>query len=85
LFISFEQLIKDKKYDRPEILIDMAKCHPSDPIDLKLWLFLLSTVSKFPVKDTTKLYSESTDLSSYVLSLCQVFMGDPEKMVFFNL
>ncbi|KAF9307716.1 hypothetical protein BG003_000308 [Podila horticola] len=81
---SRSKLIKDKKYDRSQILIDMTKSPPSDPIDLKLWLFLLGAVSKFPVKDMTKLYSELTGLSSYVLPLCQVFMGDPEKMVFFN-
>ncbi|KAG0010589.1 hypothetical protein BGZ81_002684 [Podila clonocystis] len=77
-------LIADKNYDRSEILIDMAKSPPSDPIDVKLWLFLLGAVSKFPVKDTTKLYSESTGLSSYVLPLCQAFMGDPDSMVFLN-
>ncbi|KAF9092103.1 hypothetical protein BGX27_001893, partial [Mortierella sp. AM989] len=27
---------------------------------------------------------QSTGLSSYVLPLCQAFMGDPEKMVFLN-
>ncbi|KAF9373499.1 hypothetical protein CPB97_000509 [Podila verticillata] len=77
-------LIADKNYDRSEILIDMAKSRPSDPIDVKLWLFLLGAVSKFPVNDTTKLYSESTGLSSYVLPLCQAFMGDPDNMVFLN-
>ncbi|KAG0317595.1 hypothetical protein BG000_004510 [Podila horticola] len=74
----------DKNYDRSEILIDMTKSPPSEPIDLKLWLFLLGAVSKFPVKDTTKLYSESTGLSSYVLPLCQAFMGDPDNLVFLN-
>ncbi|KAF9377840.1 hypothetical protein CPC16_011613 [Podila verticillata] len=78
-------LIADKNYNRSEILIDMTKSPPSDPIDVKLWLFLLGAVSKFPVKDTTKLYSESTGLSSYVLPLCQAFMGDPDNMVFLNL
>ncbi|KAK3836508.1 MAG: hypothetical protein JOS17DRAFT_772017 [Linnemannia elongata] len=77
-------LISDKDYDRSEILIEMAKSHPTDPIDRRLWGFLVGAVLKFPVKDTTKLYSESTGLSSYVLPLCQAFMGDPEKMVFLN-
>ncbi|KAG0202834.1 hypothetical protein BGX33_009460 [Mortierella sp. NVP41] len=35
-------------YDRPEILIEMAKSPPSDPIDRKLWVFLLGAISKFP-------------------------------------
>ncbi|KAF9973725.1 hypothetical protein BGZ65_009114 [Modicella reniformis] len=78
-------LIVDKNYDRSEILIEIAKSHPSDWIDQKFWIFLVGAVSKFPVKDTTKLYSESTGLSSYVLPLCQTFMGGPEKMVFLNL
>ncbi|KAF9313232.1 hypothetical protein BGZ91_006334 [Linnemannia elongata] len=77
-------LIADKNYDRTEILVELAKSSPTNPIDRKLWVFLLGAVSKFPVKDTTKLYSESTGLSSYVLPLCQAFMGDPEKMVFLN-
>ncbi|KAF9345752.1 hypothetical protein BGX34_004509, partial [Mortierella sp. NVP85] len=79
-----DELITDKNYNRSEILIEMAKSPPSDPIDRKLWVFLVGAVSKFPIKDTTKLYSESTGLSSYVLPLCQAFMGDPEKMVFLN-
>ncbi|KAG0172890.1 hypothetical protein DFQ28_009479 [Apophysomyces sp. BC1034] len=78
-------LITDKSYDRSEILIDLAKSPPADLIDSKLWVFLVGAVSKFPVKDMTKLYSESTGLSSCVLPLCQAFMGDPEKVVLLNL
>ncbi|KAG0059740.1 hypothetical protein BGZ89_000157 [Linnemannia elongata] len=76
--------VTDKNYDRSEILIELAKNPPTEPIDRKLWVFLVGAVSKLPVKDMTKLYSESTGLSSYVLPLCQAFMGDPEKMVFLN-
>ncbi|KAF9416286.1 hypothetical protein BGZ94_010260 [Podila epigama] len=77
-------LIEDKNYARSEILTEMAKCPPADPIDRNLWMYLMNAVSKFPVKDTTKLYSESTGLSSYALPLCQTFMSDPDKMVFLN-
>ncbi|KAF9118177.1 hypothetical protein BGW39_001416 [Mortierella sp. 14UC] len=82
--VKKKALIADKNYDRTEILVELAKSSPTNPIDRKLWVFLVGAVSKFPVKDTTKLYSESTGLSSYVLPLCQAFMGDPEKMVFLN-
>ncbi|KAF8953044.1 hypothetical protein BGZ46_003311 [Entomortierella lignicola] len=74
----------NKNYVRSEILIELTKSYPEDPMDRKLWAFLVSAVSNFPVKDVSKSYSESTGISSYVLPLCQVFMGDPEKLVFLN-
>ncbi|KAF8941775.1 hypothetical protein BGZ47_007193 [Haplosporangium gracile] len=79
-----QKLVSNKDYERPGILIEMTKNPPKDSIDHKLWGFLVGAGLKFPAKDTTKLYSESTGLSSYVLPLCQAIMGDPEKMVFLN-
>ncbi|KAF9938826.1 hypothetical protein BGZ65_012125 [Modicella reniformis] len=44
----------------------------------------MTAVQEFPESDSTKDYTESTSISSFILPLCRVFMSMPGQKVFLN-
>ncbi|KAG0207105.1 hypothetical protein BGX28_001581 [Mortierella sp. GBA30] len=72
------------KIERHEVQQKLAAAFPSDQAQRKLWAYLVNAVEHFPIYDSTKEYSESVAIASYILPLCRVFIGDPDKMAFLN-
>ncbi|KAF9536490.1 hypothetical protein EC957_010659, partial [Mortierella hygrophila] len=50
----------------------------------KLWAYLVTAIEEFPKTDSSKSYSESTAISSFIQPLCRAFMSMPNKRVILN-
>ncbi|KAF9899763.1 hypothetical protein EC991_008341 [Linnemannia zychae] len=57
----------------------------TNPKHRRLWTYVVSALQEFPVTDTTRAYSESTAISSFILPICRVFVAAPDKKLFLNL
>ncbi|KAI8594462.1 hypothetical protein EDD21DRAFT_427790 [Dissophora ornata] len=75
---------EDHGYDRTKSLKHISDSAPLDSKYQKLWIFLMAAVQEFPECDSTKGYSESTSISSFILPLCRVFMSMPSQRVYLN-
>lgn len=82
---TFQQALEDHGYDRAKSLKHISDSTPLDSKYQKLWTFLMAAVQEFPESDSTKGYSESTSISSFILPSCKVFMSIPGQRVFLNL
>ncbi|KAG0345949.1 hypothetical protein BG005_001021, partial [Podila minutissima] len=76
--------LEDHGYDRAKSLKHISDSTPLDSKYQKLWTFLMAAVQEFPESDSTKGYSESTSISSFILPSCKVFMSIPGQRVFLN-
>lgn len=83
--IYFFQHLEDYGYNRIKTLDHLHLNRPTDPKRQPLWTFMMSALQNFPQSDTSKVYSESTAIASFILPLCRVFLADPCKMLFLNL
>ncbi|KAI1321729.1 hypothetical protein EDD11_000005 [Mortierella claussenii] len=82
---SWIDSITDAKYDRAKAFSEICNAPPSDPIDEKLWMYLLHAIREFPKsQELARSYSESTGISSFILQICRVYMGCAEKSTFLN-
>ncbi|KAG0350752.1 hypothetical protein BGZ54_003648 [Gamsiella multidivaricata] len=82
---SWIDSIADAKYDRARSFGEICGAPPSDPIDEKLWLYLLHVIREFPKsQEPVRSYSESTGISSFILPICKVYMSCAEKSTFLN-
>ncbi|KAG0290481.1 hypothetical protein BGZ97_006162, partial [Linnemannia gamsii] len=76
--------LDDCGYNRIKSLDHLHLNRPTDPRRQPLWTFMMSALQNFPQSDTSKVYSESTAIASFILPLCRVFMADLYKMLFLN-
>ncbi|KAF9276116.1 hypothetical protein BGZ88_001931 [Linnemannia elongata] len=76
--------LEDYGYNRIKTLDHLHLNRPTDPKRQPLWTFMMSALQNFPQSDTSKVYSESTAIASFILPLCRVFLADPCKMLFLN-
>ncbi|KAG0373562.1 hypothetical protein BGX24_011548 [Mortierella sp. AD032] len=75
--------LKDHGDDREKSRKYISENAPSN-VYQKLWAYLVTAIAEFPKSDSSKTYSESTAISSYILPLCRAFMSMPNKSVFVN-
>ncbi|KAF9272526.1 hypothetical protein BGZ68_002331 [Mortierella alpina] len=75
---------EDHGYDREKSRKHIIENAPSDGSYQKLWAYLVSAIEEFPEFDSSKSYSESTAISSFILPLCRAFMSMPSERVILN-
>ncbi|KAG0009659.1 hypothetical protein BGZ81_003260, partial [Podila clonocystis] len=75
---------EDHGYDRDKSRKHISENAPSDGTYQKLWAYLVTAIEEFPESDSSKNYSESTAISSFILPLCRAFMSMPNKRVILN-
>ncbi|KAF9345159.1 hypothetical protein BGX26_003461, partial [Mortierella sp. AD094] len=74
---------EDHDFDRAKCL-EFLLSFSTDPKHRRLWTYFVSALQEFPVSDTTRVYSESTAISSFILPICRVFVGSPDKKLFLD-
>ncbi|KAF9098467.1 hypothetical protein BGX27_000792 [Mortierella sp. AM989] len=75
---------EDRGYDRGKSRKLISENMPSDGKHQKLWAYLVNAIEEFPEFDSSKDYSESTAISSFILPMCRVYMSMPDKRVVLN-
>ncbi|KAF9946561.1 hypothetical protein BGZ72_000230 [Mortierella alpina] len=78
------QTLEDHGYDREKSRKHIVENAPSNESCQKLWAYLVSAIEEFPEFDSSKSYSESTAISSFILPLCRAFMSMPSERVILN-
>ncbi|KAF8942098.1 hypothetical protein BGZ47_006820 [Haplosporangium gracile] len=76
--------LEDHGYDREKARKHISKNAPPNGSYQKLWAYLVTAIEEFPKSDSSKCYSESTAISSFILPLSRVFMSMPNKRVILN-
>ncbi|KAF9110427.1 hypothetical protein BGX27_006359 [Mortierella sp. AM989] len=74
---------EDHDFDRAKCL-EFLLSHAKEPKHQRLWTYFVSALQEFPSSDTTKVYSESTAISSFILPICRVFVSAPDKKLFLD-
>ncbi|KAF9899760.1 hypothetical protein BX616_002861 [Lobosporangium transversale] len=74
---------EDHDFDRAKCLEFLLSC-AKDPKHQRLWTYFVSALQEFPSSDTARVYSESTAISSFILSICRVFVSAPDKKLFLD-
>ncbi|KAF9137090.1 hypothetical protein BGX30_010578 [Mortierella sp. GBA39] len=78
------QTLEDHGYDREKSRKHISENAPSNGTYQKLWAYFVTAIEEFPESDSSKNYSESTAISSFILPLCRAFMSMPNKRVMLN-
>ncbi|KAG0331272.1 hypothetical protein BG004_001742, partial [Podila humilis] len=81
---AWMDIFEDHGYDRDKSRKHISENAPSDDTYRKLWAYLVTAIEEFPDADSSKTYSESTAISSFILPLCRAFMSMPNKRVILN-
>ncbi|KAG9062221.1 hypothetical protein KI688_006553 [Linnemannia hyalina] len=76
--------LEDHGYDREKSRKHISENAPPIGSYQKLWAYLVTAIEEFPESDSSKSYSESTAISSFILPLCRAFMSMPNKRVILN-
>ncbi|KAH7055048.1 hypothetical protein BKA57DRAFT_434661 [Linnemannia elongata] len=76
--------LEDHGYDREKSRKHISENAPPNGSYQKLWAYLVTAIEEFPESDSSKSYSESTAISSFIMPLCRAFMSMPNKRVILN-
>ncbi|KAI8599334.1 hypothetical protein EDD21DRAFT_162792 [Dissophora ornata] len=80
---SWLDYFEDNDFDRAKCL-EFLLSFATDSKHKRLWTYVVSALQEFPLTNTTRAYSESTAISSFILPICRVFVAAPDKKLFLN-